>query len=99
MASSRIPPCGPVMGLFGLITIIGWGFITSSFKGMRHFGQRSRSNEASKRRRSIPGIGLVGASAIVATVQDPKAFRSGRDFAAWIGLVPRLAVMVCGTPR
>jgi transposase len=48
-----------------------------------------RSNEASKRLRSIPGIGLVGASAIVATVQDPKAFRSGRDFAAWIGLVPR----------
>ena len=31
----------------------------------------------------------MGASAIVATVQDPKAFRSGRDFAAWIGLVPR----------
>jgi transposase len=48
-----------------------------------------RSNEASKRLRSIPGIGLVGASAIVATVQDPNAFRSGRDFAAWIGLVPR----------
>jgi transposase len=48
-----------------------------------------RSNEASKRLRSIPGIGLVGASAIVATVQDPKVFRSGRDFAAWIGLVPR----------
>jgi transposase len=33
------------------------------------------SNEASKRLRSIPGIGLVGASAIVATVQDPKLFR------------------------
>jgi len=48
-----------------------------------------RSNEASKRLRSIPGIGLLGASAIVATVQDAKAFRSGRDFAAWIGLVPR----------
>ena len=48
-----------------------------------------RSNEASKRLRSIPGIGIVGASAIVATVTDPIAFRSGRDFAAWIGLVPR----------
>src|SRR6202051_3991359 len=48
-----------------------------------------RSNEASKRLRSIPGIGLVGASAIVATVQDPKAFRSGREFAPWIGLAPR----------
>ncbi len=48
-----------------------------------------RSNEASKGLRSIPGIGIVGASAIVATVADAKAFRSGRDFAAWIGLVPR----------
>ena len=48
-----------------------------------------RANEASKRLMSIPGIGIIGASAIAATVTDPKAFRSGRDFAAWIGLVPR----------
>src|SRR5271167_931419 len=48
-----------------------------------------RSDEASKRLRSIPGIGLVGATAIAATVPDPKVFRSGRDFAAWIGIVPR----------
>src|ERR1700688_2138061 len=50
-----------------------------------------RANEASKRLESIPGIGLSGASAIAATVDDPKVFRSGRDFAAWIGLVPRQA--------
>jgi transposase len=48
-----------------------------------------RGNEASKRLQTIHGIGLIGASAIAATVTDPKAFRSGRDFAAWIGLVPR----------
>jgi transposase len=48
-----------------------------------------RADEASKRLRSIPGIGLIGATAIAATITDPKAFRSGRDFAAWIGLVPR----------
>ena len=48
-----------------------------------------RSNEASQRLETIPGIGIVGATAIAATVTDPKAFRSGRDFAAWIGLVPR----------
>jgi transposase len=48
-----------------------------------------RSNEASKRLKTIPGIGIVGATAIAATVPDPKVFRSGRDFAAWIGLVPR----------
>ena len=48
-----------------------------------------RSDEASKRLRSIPGIGVVGATAIASTVPDPKVFRSGRDFAAWIGIVPR----------
>jgi transposase len=48
-----------------------------------------RANEASKRLESVPGIATIGASAIAATVKDPKAFRSGRDFAAWIGLVPR----------
>jgi transposase len=48
-----------------------------------------RSNEASKRLETIPGIGVIGATAIVATVPDSTAFRSGRDFAAWIGLVPR----------
>ena len=48
-----------------------------------------RSNEASKRLESIPGIGVIGATAIVATVVDPTVFRSKRDFAAWIGLVPR----------
>ena len=50
-----------------------------------------RTNEASKRLQNIHGIGIIGASAIAATVPDPKAFRSGRDFAAWIGLVPREA--------
>jgi transposase len=48
-----------------------------------------RSNETSKRLETIPGIGVVGATTITALVTDPKAFRSGRDFAAWIGLVPR----------
>ena len=47
-----------------------------------------RSNEASHGE-TIPGIGVIGATAIVATVADPTIFRSGRDFAAWIGLVPR----------
>jgi transposase len=44
------------------------------------------ANEASERLQSIHGIGTIGASAIAATVTDPKAFR---DFAAWVGLVPR----------
>jgi transposase len=48
-----------------------------------------RSNETSKRLDEIPGVGPVLATALVASVADPKAFRSGRNFSAWIGLVPR----------
>jgi transposase len=48
-----------------------------------------RASEESKRVATIPGIGTLGASAITTTITDPSAFRSGRDFAAWIGLVPR----------
>jgi transposase len=48
-----------------------------------------RKNEASRRLQTIPGIGFIGATAIAAAVTDPTTFRSGRDFAAWIGLVPR----------
>jgi transposase len=48
-----------------------------------------RSNETSRRLDEIPGVGPVLATALVASVADPKAFRSARDFSAWIGLVPR----------
>ena len=48
-----------------------------------------RSNEASKRLDDIPGVGPALATALVASVADPRAFRSGRDFSAWIGLVPK----------
>lgn len=37
---------------------------------------------------SIPGIGPVGATALAASVADPRQFRSGREFAAWLGLTP-----------
>jgi transposase len=48
-----------------------------------------RSNQASRRLDDIPGVGPVLATALVATVADPIAFRSGRNFSAWIGIVPR----------
>jgi transposase len=48
-----------------------------------------RSNEASKRLDAIPGVGPALATALVASVADPKIFKSGRDFSAWIGLVPK----------
>jgi transposase len=48
-----------------------------------------RSNETSKRLDEIPGVGPALATALVASVAKPRAFRSGRDFSAWIGLVPK----------
>jgi transposase len=48
-----------------------------------------RSNETSRRLDAIPGVGPALATALVASVADPKAFRSGRNFSAWIGLVPK----------
>jgi transposase len=48
-----------------------------------------RSNETSKRLDELPGVGPALATALVASVADPKVFRSGRDFSAWVGLVPK----------
>lgn len=48
-----------------------------------------KNNEASRRLATIPGIGYLTASAIAASVPDPSYFRCGREFAAWVGLVPR----------
>ena len=38
---------------------------------------------------TVPGVGIMGASAVAATVIDPKLFHSGREFAAWLGMTPR----------
>ena len=48
-----------------------------------------RSNETSSRLDAIPGVGPILATALVASVADPKVFKSGRNFSAWIGLVPK----------
>jgi len=48
-----------------------------------------RSSAASRRLDAIPGVGPALATALVASVADPRAFRSGRDFSAWVGLVPK----------
>jgi len=48
-----------------------------------------RSSEVSRRLDDIPGVGPALATALVASIADAKAFRSGRDFSAWIGLVPK----------
>jgi transposase len=48
-----------------------------------------RQNELSRRLAEIPGVGPIGAALMVMKVANPRAFRSGRDFAAWLGLTPK----------
>jgi transposase len=48
-----------------------------------------RTNDMSCRLETVPGIGVIGATAIASTVPDPGNFKSDRDFAAWTGPVPR----------
>ena len=48
-----------------------------------------KEDKACKAIAAIPGVGLLTATATVATMGDAKSFKSGREFAAWIGLVPR----------
>jgi len=55
----------------------------------RHIIAWHRSSATSKRLDAIPGVGPALATALVASIADPKVFRSGRDFSAWVGLVPK----------
>jgi transposase len=51
--------------------------------------QWHREDQASQRIAATPGVGLLTATAAVATMGDARVFKSGREFAAWLGLVPR----------
>jgi transposase len=55
----------------------------------RRIRTSARATETGRRLMGIPGVGPLLASALVATIPDPKAFKSGRNLAAWVGLVPK----------
>jgi transposase len=55
------------------------------------FAARARSDEAARRLATIPGMGVLNATALLAAIGTGEAFRRGRDLAAWLGLVPRQA--------
>ena len=57
-----------------------------------------RADDAASRLTSIPGIGVLGATALVAAVGDGEAFRRARDVPAWLGLVPK-QMTTGGKPR
>lgn len=48
-----------------------------------------RASERSRRLATVPGIGVIGATALAMKVPDPRVFESGRHFASWIGLTPK----------
>jgi transposase len=55
----------------------------------RELAQIQRAHPVARLLASIPGVGPITATALAATVADPTMFRSGREFAAWLGLTPR----------
>lgn len=55
----------------------------------RHIACLAQQMPAARRLMQVPGVGPVTATAVVATVGDARLFRNGRQFAAWLGLVPR----------
>lgn len=48
-----------------------------------------RGSPVSQLLATVPGVGIMGASATAATVADPSLFKSSREFAAWLGMTPR----------
>jgi transposase len=63
------------------------------------FAARARTDETARRLATIPGIGVLNATALTAAIGNARTFRRGRDLAAWLGLVPkqmrRAASRVC----
>jgi transposase len=55
------------------------------------FAARARTDETARLLTTIPGVGALNATALVAAVGDARTFGRGRDLAAWLGLVPRQA--------
>jgi transposase len=70
-----------------------WNGLTNLDKQLAEIERRLQAslkeNKACRAIAAIPGVGLLTATAVIATMGDAKTFRSGREFAAWIGLVPR----------
>lgn len=64
----------------------------------KEFVQMARNDETVRRLTKIPGIGTINATALAAAVGNARAFRRGRDMAAWLGLTPR-QMTTGGKPR
>jgi transposase len=87
IADGRVPPA-----VCGILEVLArqYGAIGTEIASIgKSIMALHRGCEASRRLAEIPGIGPIGATALVAEIGDWKAFGSGRSLAAWIGLVPK----------
>jgi transposase len=76
-----------------------WNRLDAGIKAFdAEFVALARADPAMRRLSTVPGIGPINATALVAAVGDARAFGKGRDLAAWLGLVPRQAT-TGGKPR
>jgi transposase len=76
-----------------------WDALDQRIKAFdKEFATHARSDAHARRLLTIPGIGALNATALVAAVGDARTFARGRDLAAWLGLVPRQAT-TGGKPR
>jgi transposase len=80
----------PMMRDLGRLTLDMWNHTEQAIKDLNsRIQQLSNSSELCKRLQSVPGIGPLLATAIVAAVGNASAFKRARDLSAWIGIVPR----------
>lgn len=76
-----------------------WGELDRRIRAFdNEFAARAREGEDTRRLATIPGIGVLNATALVAAIGNGQSFARGRDLAAWLGLVPRQAT-TGGKPR
>jgi transposase len=76
-----------------------WEFLDRRIAALdAEFAEQARTDECARRLTTIPGIGALNATALVAAIGDVATFARGRDLAAWLGLVPR-QVTTGGRPK
>ena len=84
------------------LTVLFRELLSELYEEMKHLDERvekleqkletiAANNEACKLLLTIPGIGLLSATALFAAIGDISAFKNGREMAAWLGLVPKQA--------
>jgi transposase len=90
LADSERSPIRALLRVALLEQIVQVRALSEQIKGLeRQIGSWQRRAEDCQRIATIPGVGVLTATAAVATIGDARSFRSGREFAACLGLVPR----------